>query len=34
MPFCVGIVPSDIQKEPDGFKDGYYEGPESNRPEG
>jgi hypothetical protein len=34
MPLGISIVPSNVQKEPDSFQDGYYEGPEGNGPEG
>lgn len=33
-PLSISAVPGEAQKEPNNFKNGYYQGPESNGPEG
>lgn len=33
-PLSISAAPGKAQKEPNNFKHGYYQGPESNRPEG
>jgi len=33
-PLSISAVPGEAQKEPNNLKNGYYQGPESNRPEG